>query len=277
MEHLQDTNFIPVMTIAGFDNSGGAGIAADLKTFMAFSCYGLSAVAAITAQNNVSFSTYEPVSSSLLYEQIKMSVRQSTPLSTKTGMLATPENIEAVCNAIKEFNLKNIFVDPVLKSSTGSKLISENYLITLKNKLIPLAFAVTPNKIEAEHLSGIKIESYEDVQKSAKIIFEMGSQNVIIKGGHMDFDQNESIDMLYNGKTFVNFSNKKLASASFHGTGCTFSAALCSCLARDFNIENAIKYSKRYTLQTMVEQLTNTPKSILNHNVQINATELSTP
>lgn len=260
------------MTIAGSDNSGGAGIQADLKTFMAHGCYGLSAIAAITAQNNRQFKMFEAVSPELIYEQIKTAVEQSKPQSTKTGMLATHKNIEAVCRAIKEFDLQKIVIDPVLKSSTGNDLTTNDYaayMATLKNQLIPPAFAITPNKMEAELLTGIIIESYDDAQKAAKRIYEMGVQNVIIKGGHLDFDQNESIDILYNGKTFTRFTakkiNEKLNTGSFHGTGCTFSAALCAYLALGFEIEKAAERAKKYTLQAMKDRLPDAPPGLLNH------------
>ena len=258
------------MSIGGSDNSGGAGIQADLKTFMAHSCYGLSVVTAITAQNTVEFATYQTISANLVLEQIKMSIRQCTPLSIKTGMLATAENISAVNQAIEEYNLQMLIIDPVLKSSTNITLMTNDnndYLKMLQDILIPRSFAVTPNKYEAEILSGINIESYDDAKKSAKIIYDMGARNVIIKGGHMDFDKHESIDILFTGKEWKQYSVKKLNMGSFHGTGCTFSAAVCASLARGLTMDAAVNCAKRYTLQTMENQLYKTPSGILNHNV----------
>jgi len=257
--------FTPVLTVAGSDNSGGAGLQADLKTFMAHNCYGLSAVSAITVQNIMKFEKFEAVAPSLVYDQIKTAIELTPPLAVKTGMLATSDNIDAVANAIQNFNLQKIVIDPVLKSSTGKNLISENFINTLRKHLIPLAYVITPNKMEAEYLTDIKIQSYEDVKRAAEIIFEMGAKNVIIKGGHLEFDEDQSTDTLFNGKTHQPFSVKKIKTAGFHGTGCTFSASLCANLALGLDISEATKSAKDYTLNTMIQQCNNTPAGVLNH------------
>jgi len=257
------------MTIAGSDNSGGAGIQADLKTFMAQGCYGLSAIAAITAQNTEGFADYQAVSPGLLYEQIRASIGQCTPRSTKTGMLANVENIETVGRAIREFNLQNLVIDPVMKSSTGNELADKHYPEVLRDSLLTQAFAITPNRAEAELLTGIAIESYDDVQKAARRLFEMGVANVIIKGGHLDFDAQESVDTLFTGKTWRKFSVKKLDQGSFHGTGCTFSAALCAGIARGLEIEKAVENAKRYTYQAIVQRPLGAPPGLLHHDVKI--------
>lgn len=250
-------DFFPVLTVAGSDNSAGAGIQADIKTFMALGCYGFSAVSAITAQNMETFASFEPVAPQLLYEQIQYAVQCALPLTMKTGMLATVENIRITARAIQEFHLANLVIDPVLKSSTGEILTSKEvagktYVDTLKSDLIQTAFAVTPNRMEAEILAGIAINNYDDVHRAAQIIYNLGVKNVIIKGGHLDFDPDYSVDTLFTGLSWHTFSQKRTKTLkAFHGTGCTFSAALCAFLARGLDIEKSVESAKKYVVDAM--------------------------
>ncbi|MDH4200415.1 MAG: bifunctional hydroxymethylpyrimidine kinase/phosphomethylpyrimidine kinase [Spirochaetia bacterium] len=245
-------DFFPVLSIAGSDNSGGAGIQADIKTFMAMGCFGLSAVASVTVQNPDKFAFYEAVAPALVYQQIEYAVNYCKPLAVKTGMLATVANLQVVAKAIADFRLPSLVMDPVLASSNGEMMTEANYVDILKSELIGHCFVITPNRMEAEILSGISIESYDDVQRAAHIIFEMGPKNVVIKGGHLHFDNENSVDTLFTGKGYHKYSFKKINfKKSFHGTGCTFSAALCASLARGFDIQKSIEYAKLYLIGAM--------------------------
>lgn len=256
--------FRPVLSIAGSDNCGGAGLQADLKTFMAIGCYGLSAVTAVTAQRPQRFGMYQAMTSKVVYEQIRYAVELARPLAVKTGMLASAENISAVARARKKFGLAHLVIDPVLRSSSGKSLRSGGFVGALKKELLAGAYAVTPNRMEAEILAGQKIESYEDVSRAAKIILGLGVENVIIKGGHFGFDPLESVDILYTGQREYRFVQKRLAKADFHGTGCVFSAALCAYTALGCDIRLAVKKAKGFLGRAMSSRLQDGPPGILN-------------
>jgi hydroxymethylpyrimidine/phosphomethylpyrimidine kinase len=215
------------LTIAGSDPTGGAGFQSDLKTFHACGVYGISAVAALTAQNTTTVSAIQAVSQDFLKKQLDTLISDIRPDALKTGMLYTIGAILAVADAVQGYELANLVIDPVTVSSTGASLIENGGLEILKLKLFPLARVVTPNIYEATALTGVVITSPADMEQAARELRKLGPETVIITGGHLD---NETVDLVYDGTAFHRITGKKLA-GEYHGTGCTFSAALAAHLA----------------------------------------------
>lgn len=231
------------MTIAGSDSSGGAGIQADIKTMTANGVYAMSAITALTAQNTTGVFSIMEVSPSFLEEQIKANVTDIFPDSVKTGMVASSELIEVIADSIKKYNLKNIVVDPVMVATSGSKLITDDAIETLKKRLLPLATIITPNIPEAEVLSDIKINSTSDMEQAAKIIFEKFDCAVLLKGGH---NINDANDYLYTINEQNWFHSKRINNPNTHGTGCTLSSAIASNLAKGLSIKQSVENAKQY-------------------------------
>ncbi len=233
-----------VLTIAGSDSGGGAGIQADLKTFCAFGVYGMTAITAVTAQNTyevVSITALEPVA---IYDQIKAVAEDIGVDAVKTGMLFNAEIIEVVAEAIKNLSLPHLVVDPVMVSKSGRLLLETNAIRTLKEKIFPLAQVVTPNLNEASVLSGMPVNTIEEMKESAHIIYQMGPKFVLMKGGHLSGE--EMVDILFDGKKEFIFSVKKQMTKNTHGTGCTYSAALTALLALGYETSAAVKIVRQY-------------------------------
>jgi hydroxymethylpyrimidine/phosphomethylpyrimidine kinase len=232
------------LTVAGSDSSAGAGIQADLKTFAALGAYGTSAITAITAQNTVGVDSFERVSPDLVYAQMKSVATDLQIAALKTGMLVDAEIISAVARAIGDFKLRNLVVDPVMVAKSGHRLLLPEAEAALKEKLLPLAFIVTPNIPEAEVLTGQKITGKEDMQSAAINLRAMGAKFVLIKGGHLDGA--DATDILYDGQGFREFSAPRVVTSSTHGTGCTLSAAITAHLAHGLEAAGAIQAAKEY-------------------------------
>lgn len=231
------------LTIAGSDSCGGAGIQADIKTMTCNGIYAMSAITALTAQNTTGVSGISEVTPEFLEQQITAVVTDIKPDAVKTGMIPSSQQIEVIARCIKKYDLKNIVVDPVMVATSGSKLISEEAVETLKRQLFSLAAVVTPNIPEAEILSGMKIESEMDMQAAAeKICFESGCA-VLVKGGHSISDAN---DFLYDGKNGRWFMGKRIENPNTHGTGCTLSSAIAANLAKGVSIAEATCKAKEY-------------------------------
>ena len=231
------------LTIAGSDSCGGAGIQADIKTMTCNGIYAMSAITALTAQNTTGVSGISEVTPEFLEQQITAVVTDIKPDAVKTGMIPSSPQIEVIASCIKKYNLKNIVVDPVMVATSGSKLISEEAVETLKRQLFSLAAVVTPNIPEAEILSGMKIESEMDMQVAAeKICFESGCA-VLVKGGHSISDAN---DFLYDGKNGRWFMGKRIENPNTHGTGCTLSSAIASNLAKGYGLADSVKRAKEF-------------------------------
>lgn len=212
-----------VMTIAGSDSGGGAGIQADLKTFAAFGVHGTCAITSVTAQNTRGVQRIFEVPASVVAEQIKSVAEDMKIEYAKTGMLASADIIKAVALQVKKYKIP-LVVDPVVRAHSSASLINENGISFLKEKLLPLAKVVTPNIYEASLLSGVKIRSRKDAIAAAKEILEMGADAVVVKGGHLD-----GTDIFYDGR--VRLIPGRLIKKNVHGAGCTFSAALTAELA----------------------------------------------
>ncbi|MCR5105936.1 MAG: bifunctional hydroxymethylpyrimidine kinase/phosphomethylpyrimidine kinase [Eubacterium sp.] len=231
------------LTIAGSDSSGGAGIQADLKTMTANGVYGMSAITALTAQNTTGVTGIMDVTPEFLEKQIDAVFSDIFPDAVKTGMVSSSELIHVIADKLKEYKASNIVVDPVMVATSGAKLISDDAIETLKECLLPLATVITPNIPEAEVLSGMSIESEEDMEKAAKMIFEKYGCAVLCKGGHQVNDAN---DLLYSSKGPVWFKGKRIDNPNTHGTGCTLSSAIASNLAKGESLENSVKAAKDY-------------------------------
>jgi len=232
------------LSIAGSDSGGGAGIQADLKTFLALGVYGASAVTAVTAQNTRGVRAVHSVPAELVAAQIDVVAEDLGVDGAKTGMLASEEIVLVVAERVRRWRLQDrLVVDPVLVSSSGTRLLDERAIGALVRELLPLAAVVTPNVPEAEALTGRAMRSDEEVRDAAQRIGEMGPAAVVIKGGHAE---GEPVDVLWDGREFHTFGGRRIETRHTHGTGCTFSAALAALLARGSNLVGAVTQAKAY-------------------------------
>jgi len=237
-----------VLTIAGSDSGAGAGIQADLKTFAAHGVYGSSAITAITAQNTVGVTAVLALSPKLVAAQIDAIIDDIGADAVKTGMLANAAIIGLVADRIIEYRLKNLVVDPVMVATSGDLLIRQNAVAVLRSKLIPLAAVVTPNIPEAEVLTGMKLRTAEEIKEAARRIVKMGTQTVIVKGGHL---KGPAMDLFFDGKKFTPLDAPRIRTQNTHGTGCTLSAAIAANLAQGEKIATAVANAKRYITQAL--------------------------
>jgi hydroxymethylpyrimidine/phosphomethylpyrimidine kinase len=233
---------IKVLSIAGSDPSSGAGIQADLKTFQALGVFGMAIPAAHTVQNSRGVSGVEAASPGMLSKQLNALLSDMKPQGVKTGMLLTKKNVDVVAKAIKKFSIRNLVVDPVLKSSSGRLLLEPAAIDSLVRTLFPLALIVTPNIPEAEVLSGMPIASEQDMNYAAGLILDKGPSYVLIKGGHR---HGPATDTLYGGKTVLSFSTPR-RKGEFHGSGCALSSSIAVFIARGFSVEKAVEKAKLF-------------------------------
>ena len=233
-----------VLIIAGSDSSGGAGIQADIKTVTALGSYATTALTAVTAQNTKGVKNITSISTKIVQKQITMVLDDIGVHAVKIGMLHNANIIKGVYKILKKYKLKNIVLDPVMIAKGGAKLISNNSIKHLKKLLLPLCVIVTPNIPEAEVLTGYSISSKEDMIRAAKKILNMGSKNVLLKSGHL---KNKMIfDVLATKKGIKIFKKRKIKTKNTHGTGCTLSSALATCLSQKKNIIKSCETSMRY-------------------------------
>lgn len=231
------------LTIAGSDSGGGAGIQADLKTFTVLDVYGMSALTAITAQNTLGVHGIYNLPLEAIEEQIDAVASDIGVDAVKTGMLSQVPIIETVARKIKEYNIPNLVVDPVMVAKGGAKLLASDSQHTLITHLLPLATVVTPNLPEAEVLTGLTIRTVEDMKEAAKKIHSFGPRYVVVKGGHLEGD---ALDILFDGETFEIFVTDRFETKHTHGTGCTFSAAITAELAKGRSIHAAVELAKDF-------------------------------
>lgn len=244
-------NYKRVLTIAGSDPSGGAGIQADLKTISACGCYGTSAITAVINENTVGVFGLHPVPVDFVKGQIKSVLDDIGTDAIKIGMLHSANQIEAVINTITPYNIRNIVLDPVMVATSGDKLLMNEAIITLKNKLIPMARVITPNIPEAEILSGESIKNQSDLFKVVKKLSCNKTVSVLLKAGHLN---NETlIDIFYNAETdeILELPSQRINTHNTHGTGCTFSSAIASFLAQQIPLNSAVKEAKNYINQAI--------------------------
>jgi hydroxymethylpyrimidine/phosphomethylpyrimidine kinase len=233
-----------LLIIAGSDSSGGAGIQADIKTATALGVYAMTAITAITAQNTTGVKSIVSIPPREIFNQISFSVQDIKPSSVKIGMLHNVAVIKEVIKAIKKHKLKNIVIDPVMVAKGGQRLISNNSINFLREKLFPYALLVTPNIPEAEALIKKNIKTLDDIIKAGKKILNFGPKFVLIKGGHI----NKSIieDVLISKNNIKIFKNKKIKTKNTHGTGCTLSSAIASFISRNYDMNESCRRSIQY-------------------------------
>ena len=233
-----------ILIIAGSDSSGGAGIQADIKTVTALGSYAMTAVTAVTAQNTRGVKKITSIPTKNVQKQITMILDDIGANAVKIGMLHNVGIIKCVYSILKKYKLKNVVLDPVMVTKGGTKLISNSSIKYLKKLLLPMSNLVTPNIPEAETLTGYSILNKEDMIKAAKKILNMGSKNVLLKGGHLKSKM--ICDILATKKGIKVFSKRKIKTKNTHGTGCTLSSALATCLSQKKNIIKSCMISLRY-------------------------------
>ncbi len=241
-----------VLTIAGSDCSGGAGIQADLKTIAAHGLYGMSVITALTAQNTMGVTGIDNISPEFIEQQMDCIFNDIVPDAIKIGMVSNIDAIYAIVRKLKEYNGKNIVVDPVMIATSGSKLLDENARETIIKELFPLSMVITPNISEAEVIANIKIEKEDDMEKAAKIISNYNVKNILIKGGHLE---NSANDLLYSNGNSIWFKSESIDNDNTHGTGCTLSSAIACNLAKGLSVEDSIKSAKEYITGAIADKL----------------------
>lgn len=232
-----------VLTIAGSDCSGGAGIQADIKTITVHKMYAMSAITALTAQNTTGVYGIFESTPEFVGEQLDCIFQDIRPDAVKIGMVSNVDIIEVIAQKLLQYKAENIVVDPVMVSTSGGKLLSDNAIDALKTHLFSIAAVITPNIPEAEVLTGFSIKSKEDMQKAAEKISKVTCGSVLVKGGHLEYCAD---DLLYNKANAYWFEAPKIENPNTHGTGCTLSSAIACNLALGLNIVESIKNAKEY-------------------------------
>ena len=241
---MADETLACVLTIAGSDSGGGAGIQADLKTFTALKVHGMTAITALTAQNTQGVQAVEVVSPDFVRQQIDAVVPDIGVNAVKTGMLANAEIVQVVSDALERYDITGYILDPVMMSESGQALLSPEGVEAMKSLLFPKALLITPNIAEAEALTGMRIQSQEDMENAALALFDFGSGYVLVTGGHLPGGQ--AVDMLYDGIGMYPFAADKIDAPNNHGTGCTFSAAIAAYMAKGFEMDESIAKAKYF-------------------------------
>ncbi|HCF30113.1 MAG TPA: bifunctional hydroxymethylpyrimidine kinase/phosphomethylpyrimidine kinase [Cyanobacteria bacterium UBA11049] len=243
------------MTIAGSDSGGGAGIQADLRTF-AFHCvHGTSAITCITAQNTLGVTRVDALSATAVVAQIKAVVEDIGVQAVKTGMLLNSEIITAVAKQIQALKIANVVIDPVMVSRTGAQLIDDAAVSCLRDTLIPLAAIVTPNRYEAQILTGLEIHTLDDMQAAARYIYQnLGAKAVLVKGGGMTGDV-RGVDIWFDGSKMETLTTTLVETKNTHGTGCTLAAAIAANLARSQERLTAVQQAKEYVTTALKHSL----------------------
>ena len=234
-----------VLTIAGLDPSGGAGIVADIKTIAALGCFPAAAVTSITYQNTTGVFGAEHQTAATLRAQVEPIVQDLNVAGAKTGMLPTAEVVAEVARLFSEGSLPAPVVDPVVVATSGDVLIDDEAFEILKTKLFPLARVVTPNIPEAEKLAGFPIHSEADMRRAAETIQSLGARAVLVKGGHRQTKSGEAVDILLS-ESLTEFRSEYIDIGEVHGSGCTLSAAIAACLGKGMRLEVAVGAAKKY-------------------------------
>lgn len=230
------------LTIAGSDPSGGAGIQADLKTFHQFGVYGEAVVTLITAQNTRGVARVECLSPDLVQAQIRAVVEDIPPGMVKTGALGNSKIIEAVARLAEEFELR-VVVDPVMISKHGARLMTEDACLTMRERLLPRSYLLTPNLEEASALTGLTVRNVADMRRAGEKLADMGARSVLVKGGHL---VHAATDALLHEGEWYEFPSERIETQHTHGTGCTYSAAITACVAKGMSLVAAVRTAKEY-------------------------------
>ena len=241
---MTGTRVARAMTIAGSDSGGGAGIQADLKTFGAMGVFGTCAITTITAQNTVGVNDVLETPTSLIAAQIDAIMEDIGTDAVKTGMLSSVDIIKTVAERIEFHRLSPAVIDPVMVASTGAPLLREDAVDAMRSVMLPLATVVTPNTREARVLTGIEVKTVDDLKAAARMLVEeLGAQNAIVKGGHLD---GPATDILYDGADFITLTAERIDTTNTHGTGCTLASAIAAGLAKGLDVPEAVGQAKNY-------------------------------
>ena len=241
-----------VLTIAGSDSIGGAGIQADIKTITCNGCYAMSAITAMTAQNTLGVKSIQESTPEFLADQLDAVFTDIVPDAVKIGMVSDARLAQVIAEKLNYYKARNIVVDPVMVATSGSSLIKTEAIEILAKELFPIATLITPNIPEAEVLSEIKISTEEQMLAAAKKISEKYGTSVLLKGGHSINDAN---DVLYAGKNFLWFLSERIENKNTHGTGCTLSSAIATFLAKGNNLECSVQLAKNYITECLKANL----------------------
>ena len=243
--------YYKVLTIAGSDSGGGAGIQADLKTFAAIGCYGMSVITALTAQNTQGVIGIHAVPPSFAVQQIEAVLTDIGADAVKIGMIYSAELIKAIAGALKKHGSRKIVLDPVMVAQSGDKLLQEDAVDAIKVHLMPLADVVTPNLPEATVLTGQTINNLKDAEKAAMHLAKHGSRSILIKGGHGAENKSTDLLLLVRKNRFVRLEAERIETRNNHGTGCTLSSAIAAYLAKGNDIEAAVQKAKTFMNQAI--------------------------
>jgi hydroxymethylpyrimidine/phosphomethylpyrimidine kinase len=238
--------YCKVLTIAGSDSGGGAGIQADLKTFSAIGCYGMSVITALTAQNTLGVKGIHAVPPAFAVEQIEAVLSDIGADAIKIGMLYSAELIEAVAQALKKHGARKIVLDPVMVAQSGDKLLQDDAIEAIKTHLMPLADVVTPNLPETSVLCGLQLTQWSDIESAAETLAKYGSRSILIKGGHGDERKSTDLLFLAGQGRFVSLAADRIKTNNNHGTGCTLSSAIAAYMAKGKDIEEAVQKAKTF-------------------------------
>ena len=261
---MPNQNQIPIaLTIAGSDSGGGAGIQADLKTFSALGVHGTTALTCITAQNPRRVRVIQPCRPGMVRDQIEAILEELPPAAVKTGMLYSAEIIRVVVESFKKNRRPPLIVDPVMISTSGSRLLKPTAIRLLKSALLPLATLVTPNLDEATILTGRHLKSPEDLRWAARKIHEQSGCAALVKGGHLR-NSKEAVDIFFDGANELLLTAPFVKSVHTHGTGCTYSAAITGYLARDYALPEAVVRAKEFISQAIAQTQQIGKHSVLN-------------
>lgn len=241
-----------VLTIAGSDCSGGAGIQADLKTFSAHGVFGMSVIVSVVAENTSRVIDIQDITPEMIEKQIDAVFEDIEVDAVKVGMLSTPECMRAVAGKLRQYKPKHVVIDPVMYAKNGCPLMDPSAVDALIETILPLADVLTPNIPEAERITGMEIQSVTDMEAAAQKIHDMGCRTVVVKGGHAI---GNALDVLFDGKQMHHFETKRIDTKNTHGTGCTFSSAVASQLALGMDICTAVEKAKAYVTTAITHSL----------------------
>lgn len=241
-----------VLSIAGSDCSGGAGIQADLKTFSAHGVFGMSVIVSVVAENTSRVIDIQDILPDMIGKQIDAVFEDIETDAVKVGMLSTPDCMKAVARKLQEYTPRNIVIDPVMYAKNRYPLMKPTAVDTLIERIVPLADILTPNIPEAERIAGMQIATVAQMETAARIIHGMGCKSVVVKGGH---HIGNAVDVLFDGENIYHFETTRIDTKNTHGTGCTFSSSIASNLAKGMNMQKAVEQAKAYVTMAIEHSL----------------------
>ncbi|KGO86949.1 hydroxymethylpyrimidine kinase [Flavobacterium rivuli WB 3.3-2 = DSM 21788] len=242
---MKKCTYPAVLTIAGSDSGGGAGIQADIKTFSALGCYGMSVITALTAQNTLGVTAIHSVPPAFVKAQLDAVLQDIRPLAIKIGMVHSPELVVVIANALRQYPDIPVILDPVMVATSGDRLIAQETVTHLVSELFPLSALITPNLDEAALLAGMPIATVNDMETAGKIIMEQGCKALLLKGGHLQQNQLTSLLFAADG-TIKRFTSHKIETKNMHGSGCTLSSAIAAYIARGETLAQAVALAQDY-------------------------------